>query len=735
LLLSAVVGALAVTEAVPQEPADLPVLSVGAVAATVTEGPAAAASFTVRLSAASDDVVSVDYATRRLNVGLPPRSALPNVDFTVATGSLTFAAGRVAHTVVVTILDDELVEDTEPFELGLRNPVNATLSPTDQTARVTIEDDDVGVIGFIMRSAPWTGDTHGLNSNILIGVEFNQAVAYSGSVQLALTIGSRTRNATLDPINSSATEVVFRYTVQAEDQDTDGFSIAANAISLNGGSIKSAADSTEDAILTHAARPADASHKVDGSLVDVPTVSSISISSSPAGGDTYEFGETIQVEVIMAPLVAVTRDPQLALTIGSQTRYATLPERYFGFDRISHLYFEYTVQAGDADSDGISIAANAISLNGGSFKASADGTTDADMTHSAIAADSNHKVDGSVPTPTVSSITVSSSPASGDTYLLGETIQVAVEVDAAVTVTGSPQVALTIGSRTRHATLGSRAGSTLHFAYNVQAEDVDTDGISIAANSISLNGGTVKASADGTTDADLTHAAIAADSNHKVDGTQVATPTVRDVYIGGSPANGDTYERGERIVVFVEFSQPVTITGGPRVALTIGSRTRHATDTFVTQNARTRLFAYTVQAEDVDTDGISIPTNSISLNDGSIKAAADGTTAADLTHTAVAADPKSQGGREPAGSHGADGEQHLHFQFAGERRHLQTRRDDQGRCHVRPTGEVDRHSSSGAEHRQRDQTCHSLRCPAPRGRGRTRQSSLQVHGAGGGRRR
>ncbi len=34
--------------------------------------------------------------------------------------------------------------------------------------------------------------------------------------------------------------------------------------------------------------------------------------------------------------------------------------------------------AADSDSDGISVAANAIRLNGGSIKAAADGTTDAD---------------------------------------------------------------------------------------------------------------------------------------------------------------------------------------------------------------------------------------------------------------------------------------------------------------------------------------------------------------------
>ena len=49
--------------------------------------------------------------------------------------------------------------------------------------------------------------------------------------------------------------------MQEEDQDTDGLSIAADAILLNDGSIKAAADGTTDADLTHAAVPDDATRK------------------------------------------------------------------------------------------------------------------------------------------------------------------------------------------------------------------------------------------------------------------------------------------------------------------------------------------------------------------------------------------------------------------------------------------------------------------------------------------
>ena len=74
----------------------------------------------------------------------------------------------------------------------------------------------------------------------------------------------------------------------------------------------------------------------------------------------------------------------------------------------------------------------------------------------------------------VSSIVFATSPASGDTFGLGEVIGVVVTFDAGgITITGTPQVALTIGSATRHATYASHRDfdffTNLRFDYTVQA--------------------------------------------------------------------------------------------------------------------------------------------------------------------------------------------------------------------------------------------------------------------------
>ena len=115
----------------------------------------------------------------------------------------------------------------------------------------------------------------------------------------------------------------------------------------------------------------------------------------------------------------------------------------------------------------------------------AEGAAAADLTHEALAAPPGSKVNGSLvgPPPTVKDISLVSSPAGGDAYGLGETVEVGVEFNGAVTATGSPQIALNIGTQTRYATFYGWTNS-LFFGYTVQQEDVDVDGISIAAQRV-----------------------------------------------------------------------------------------------------------------------------------------------------------------------------------------------------------------------------------------------------------
>ena len=467
-----------------------------------------------------------------------------------------------------------------------------------------------GVRGIFFISSPARGDTYEFGETIEVEVEFDRAVATTGSPQVALTIGPETRQATL--FGWGTDSLHFNYTVQRGNRDGDGVSIAANALVLNGGTIK-ATDGTTDADLRHGAVAAERGSKVNGSLATPPAVKGISFFSSPARGNTYGLGETIEVVVEFDRAVTVTGSPQVALTIGTQTRQAAYSISWRG-DRYAH--FSYAVQEGDRDEDGISIAANALALNGGAIKQGGAGTADADLTHDAVPADPAHKVNGSLVTrPTVSAIYLDNHvpPPSGDTYERGERVRVWVEFDRDVIVTGSPQVALTIGSQTKHAAFSGFASATdqhvLSFDYFVEATDRDEDGASIPASALALSGGTIKHAGDGTTEADLVHAAVAADPGRKVDGSLVTHPAVKRISLY-YPARGDTYERGETIWVAVEFDRAVTVAGSPQVALTVGTQTRPAAFVQLWGHVYA-YFSYKVQEADRDEDGISIPADAL----------------------------------------------------------------------------------------------------------------------------
>ena len=104
---------------------------------------------------------------------------------------------------------------------------------------------------------------------------------------------------------------------------------------------------------------------------DPVSIASIRIISTPEA-DQYKPGEKIRIRVQLtsANISFVTPWPTLSLTIGSNTRTATLLASrpvdiiYRGIDSFLRLNFEYEVQASDKDTNGISIPANPINKGG-----------------------------------------------------------------------------------------------------------------------------------------------------------------------------------------------------------------------------------------------------------------------------------------------------------------------------------------------------------------------------------
>ena len=248
----------------------------------------------------------------------------------------------------------------------------------------------------------------------------------------------------------------------------------------------------------------------------------------------------------------------------------------------------------------------------------------------------------------VSGVGIYSSPSNGTAYRAEEFITVWIRFTSRIEVTGSPRLALTVGSQTRHASFWgpSRDGTILYFRYQVQSEDRDTHGIGIAANALALNGGSIRS--ESGTDADLglgIHAALNF-TDHRVDGSVAIAPEVSGVEFYGSPSRGTTYRAGEFITVSVRFTSRVEATGSPRLALTVGNRTRHASYWAPSRGRTILFFRYQVQPGDVDTDGIGIAANALTLNGGSIRSEGGTDAVLDLGAHAIAnaADHKVDGG-------------------------------------------------------------------------------------------
>ena len=358
-----------------------------------------------------------------------------------------------------------------------------------------------------------------------------------------------------------------------------------------------AAGNTTTAFTTAIAQAADA---IDANTA---TISSVSV---PANA-TYTSGQNLDFTVNTSENVTVVTTggtPQITITVGSTVRQAV----YVSGSGSNALLFRYTVQAGDADTDGIAIGA--LSANGGTLRDAAGNNMT--LTLNSVGSTAAVLVDaaGSIVT------NVSSSTANG-TYKSGDLIAVTVTFNENVTVTGTPQITLETGATDRAVNYTSGSGTaTLTFNYTVQSGDVSADLDYVATNSLALNSGTIQ---DGSgNDATLTLPTPGAANSlgaNKALVIDAVLPTVSSV---SSSTTDGSYKAGDVIAVTVTFSENVTVTGTPQITLETGVTDRTVNYTSGSGTS-TLTFNYTVQAGDVSADLDYVATNSLVLNSGTIK--------------------------------------------------------------------------------------------------------------------
>ena len=173
-------------------------------------------------------------------------------------------------------------------------PVSAqtdTTAPTISSVAITSDPDendaDLGAYivgrsgGSIVESTSWASGVYRIGDEVQVTVTFSENVTVTGSPQLELALDSGNRTAAYESAEGSA--VVFSYTVAEGHWDRDGIAINANKLTLNGGSIKDAANS--DADLSHNALAAQNGHEVDGVRQRLKRLDSLDFLASSGGSD------------------------------------------------------------------------------------------------------------------------------------------------------------------------------------------------------------------------------------------------------------------------------------------------------------------------------------------------------------------------------------------------------------------------------------------------------------------
>ncbi|MYG27297.1 MAG: hypothetical protein F4213_14945, partial [Boseongicola sp. SB0677_bin_26] len=542
------------------------------------------------------------------------------------TGNPTDISGATSKTYVLAATDaGKKVKVKVGFQDDLDNAETRTSDAFPSTGTVSATDTTgptVSTVAITSNPRAGTGDRYAIGDDIVATVTFDEAVFLNGSPELALRIGPKDRTATCAKSAADATKLLCTYTVQEGDEDTDGIAIEEDRLSLPTSPVTTVKDSSSnDADLDHDALAAQGGHKVDGKK---PAVTGVAFTGTPKKSGTFTVGETVGVTVTFGEAVTVTGKPGVDLRfrtsgIDGVTKKAT----YVSGSGTATLTFGYTVESGIRHE-----ALDAGTLRGTIRDAAGNAAKPA---HGGVPRASRVKVDAIGPAATGYPRITSSAPAGGAVYRTGEKITFALKFDEALSVStddGTPTLDILVGSTTREAAYDAAAAgsdkSWAHFSYVVQAGDLDLDGVTVPADGVALNDGTI-ADLLGNAAASLDHGAFPTSSrltadialNKKQQRTKVNGLAAADVAIVSETAL--TVQEGATARYTVKLKAPpagtltVTPTSGDTAVATVSTAAAANTLTFTEANWSTAQAVTVAGVEDDDsTDGTVTVTHPLS---------------------------------------------------------------------------------------------------------------------------
>lgn len=177
------------------------------------------------------------------------------------------------------------IYDFRVWTRGTNNSSNTAKSLSAQSIDATAPT----VTSIAVTSNPGSDNIYALGDSVTVSIGWSETVTVTGSPRVQVQ-GLTSKYFTYASGSGTRT-TLFNYVVTSGDLNRDGFSISANSLALNSGTIKDLG--SNDANLTHGAIAATSSMQIDGVP---PTLTSASIASNGAR-ITLSFSETISTTI------------------------------------------------------------------------------------------------------------------------------------------------------------------------------------------------------------------------------------------------------------------------------------------------------------------------------------------------------------------------------------------------------------------------------------------------------
>ena len=282
---------------------------------SVDEG--TAATFTIVMSTVSDDSVTVDWETRQVGEDLETgETAVPDADYTAASGSVTIPSGSTSATFTVSTLQDTLAEGDETFKVALTEARVTSSTPVEEfplgvaMAPGSIVDDDTAPDGLTMQATPDSVDEDSGATDLTVTVTLDGTVQFPTDTPVTVEFIDRpnvNRNATLGEdytattvrvdIPAGQSSVVTTITLTPDDDDMwEGNEIARLTATS---SVLSNSDALGVTIVENDVEPNEVVLTVAPAAVDEATpTTSLVVTGTLAGGSALPVDTVVTLEAV-----------------------------------------------------------------------------------------------------------------------------------------------------------------------------------------------------------------------------------------------------------------------------------------------------------------------------------------------------------------------------------------------------------------------------------------------------